>query len=89
MRIVDVGGGYRYRGIYAAGVLDFCMENNIHFDLGIGVSAGSANLISYAAGQYRRNYQFFTEYGLQKEYAGIKNFICKDPLLIWIMSTVC
>lgn len=77
--IVDVGGGYR--GIYAAGVLDYCMENNIHFDLGIGVSAGSANLISYAAGQYRRNYQFFTEYGLRKEYAGMKNFFFKKSFI--------
>ena len=45
--IVDVGGGLR--GIYAAGVLDYCMDKGIRFDLGIGVSAGSANLISYAA----------------------------------------
>ncbi len=42
--IVDVGGGLR--GIYAAGVLDRCMEHGIQFDLGIGVSAGSANLAS-------------------------------------------
>ena len=32
--IVDVGGGLR--GIYAAGVLDYCMAEGIHFDLGIG-----------------------------------------------------
>ena len=32
--VVDVGGGYR--GIYAAGVLDYCLDHNIHFDLGIG-----------------------------------------------------
>lgn len=32
--IVDVGGGYR--GIYAAGVLDYCIDHDIHFDLGIG-----------------------------------------------------
>ena len=51
--VVDVGGGYR--GIYAAGVLDYCMDQGIHFDLGIGVSAGRVNLISYAAGQARRN----------------------------------
>lgn len=73
--VVDVGGGYR--GIYAAGVLDRCLDDNITFDLGIGVSAGSANVISYAAGQARRNYQFYTEYGLRKEYAGIKNFLVK------------
>ncbi len=73
--VVDVGGGYR--GIYAAGVLDRCLDDNITFDLGIGVSAGSANVISYAARQARRNYQFYTEYGLRKEYAGIKNFLVK------------
>lgn len=71
--VVDVGGGYR--GIYAAGVLDYCMDNKIQFDIGIGVSAGSANLISYAAGQRGRNYKFYTEYGLRKEYAGAWNFI--------------
>ena len=52
--VVDVGGGLR--GIYAAGVLDYCMEHGIRFELGIGVSAGSANLASYAAGQIGRNY---------------------------------
>lgn len=77
--IVDVGGGYR--GVYAAGVLDYCMEQNILFDLGIGVSAGSANLISYAAGQRMRNYKFYTEYGLRKEYAGIKNFLFKKSFV--------
>lgn len=77
--IVDVGGGYR--GIYAAGVLDYCMDHDLHFDLGIGVSAGSANLISYAAGQRGRNYRFFTEYGLRKEYAGIRNFLFKRSFI--------
>ncbi len=57
--IVDVGGGLR--GIYAAGVLDYCMEQGIRFDLGIGVSAGSANLASYAAHQRGRNYQLSVE----------------------------
>lgn len=73
--VVDAGGGYR--GIYAAGVLDYCLDHGIRFDLGIGVSAGSANLISYAAGQARRNYHFYAEYGLRKEYAGFKNFLFK------------
>ena len=36
--IVDVGGGLR--GIYAAGVLDYCIDQGTSFDLGIGVSAG-------------------------------------------------
>ncbi len=77
--VVDVGGGFR--GIYAAGVLDYCMDQHIRFDVGIGVSAGSANLISYAAGQRGRNYTFYTEYGLRKEYAGIKNFLFKKSFV--------
>ena len=77
--VIDVGGGFR--GIYAAGVLDYCMDNKIHFDLGIGVSAGSANLISYAAGQCRRNYKFYTEYGMRSEYAGMKNFLKKRSFI--------
>jgi len=77
--IVDVGGGYR--GVYAAGVLDYCMDKNIRFDLGIGVSAGSANLISYAAGQQGRNYHFYTEYGLRKEYASLGNFLFKKSFI--------
>ncbi len=73
--IVDVGGGLR--GIYAVGVLDCCMDHGIRFDLGIGVSAGSANLASYAAGQRGRNYQFYTEYAFRKQYMSFDNFITK------------
>ena len=73
--IVDVGGGFR--GIYAAGVLDYCIDQQIHFDLGIGVSAGSANLASYAAGQRGRNYRFYTDYAFRKEYMSIRNLILK------------
>lgn len=71
--IVDVGGGLR--GIYAVGVLDYCMDQGIAFDLGIGVSAGSANLASYAAGQRGRNYQFYTEYAFRKQYMSLGNFV--------------
>ena len=77
--IVDVGGGFR--GIYAAAVLDTCLELGIHFDLCIGVSAGSANLASYMAGQKGRNKIFYTEYGMRKEYAGMGNFLKKGSYL--------
>ena len=73
--VVDVGGGFR--GVYAAGVLDWCMEQGIRFDLGIGVSAGSANLISYCAGQRGRNYRFYTRYGMRKQYASVGNYLRK------------
>ena len=77
--IVDVGGGYR--GIYAAGVLDYCLDQGIHFDLGIGVSAGCANLGSFVSGQARRNYRFYTEYGHRKEYASTHNFVTKKTFI--------
>ena len=77
--IIDVGGGCR--GVYAAGVFDYFLDNNITFDLGIGVSAGSANIASFTAKQDRRNYKFYTEYALRPEYMGIKNFITKKSFI--------
>ena len=77
--IIDVGGGFR--GIYACGVLDYCLNLKIQFDLGIGISAGSANLASFIAGQRGRNFTFYTEYGLRKQYAGVGNFIRKRSFI--------
>ena len=71
--IIDVGGGFR--DIYGAGVLDYCMDHGIAFDCAIGVSAGSANLASYLAGQRGRNYTFYTQYIFRKEYASAANFL--------------
>ena len=73
--VIDVGGGMR--GVYASGVFDCCMDNDIHFDVCIGVSAGSANIASYLAGQRGRNYVFYTQYALRKEYMSLQNFIFK------------
>lgn len=77
--IVDVGGGLR--GVYAAGIFDYCLDENIQFDLCIGVSAGSANVSSYIAGQKKRNYMFYTEYPFRKEYMGLRNFIFRKSYL--------
>ncbi len=77
--VIDVGGGFR--GIYACGVLDYCMDQKIRFDLGIGVSAGSANLASFIAGQRGRNFTFYTEYGLRKQYASVGNFLRKRSFI--------
>lgn len=77
--IVDVGGGMR--GIYAAGVFDFCLDAKLRFDLGIGVSAGAANLASFAAGQAHRNRRFFTQYSQRQQYMGWGNFLRKGSFL--------
>ena len=71
--VIDVGGGMR--GMYACGVLDACLLSKIHFDLAIGVSAGSANLSSYVAGQIGRNYMFYREYSSRPEYMSMQNLI--------------
>lgn len=69
--IVDVGGGTR--GIYGAGVFDYLMDHDIHFDYAIGVSAGSANAVSYQAGQRGRNIRFYDTYAFRKEYMSWSN----------------
>lgn len=71
--ITDSGGGFR--DIYGVGVLDFCLDHSISFDLCLAVSAGGANMASFIAGQRGRNLKFYTEYGKRKEYISLKNLI--------------
>lgn len=70
--VIDVGGGLR--DIYGAGVLDSCLDHGVHFDLAFGVSAGSANLSSFLAGQKGRNYNFYKVYSGRPEYMSLQNF---------------
>jgi len=70
--VVDVGGGER--GVFGAGVLDYCMEYGIDFDCCYGVSAGAANLVSYLAGQKGRNFAFYSSYSFRKEYMSLGLF---------------
>jgi len=71
--VVDVGGGTR--GSFGAGVFDACLDQNIHFDVCAGVSAGSANCSSYLAGQLGRNYRFYVWYAFRKKYMSLSNMI--------------
>jgi predicted patatin/cPLA2 family phospholipase len=77
--VIDVGGGLR--GIYGAGVFDYCLENGIQFDYCIGVSAGSANLASYLAKQKGRNLSFYMEYSFRKQYMSLDNLIHKGSYI--------
>lgn len=77
--VIDVGGGLR--GIYAAGVFDWCLANGIQFDYGIGISAGSANLASYLSGQRGRNYTFYADYSMRKQYMGAGNMLLGGSFL--------
>ena len=69
--VIDVGGGNR--GAFGAGVLDYCLDKGIQFDYCIGVSAGSANCVSYIAGQNGRNLRFYTNYNISKDAISIRN----------------
>lgn len=71
--VIDVGGGLR--DMYGAGVLDSCLDQGVHFDLAFGVSAGSANLSSFLAGQKGRNYDFYKVYSGRPEYMSFQNFL--------------
>ena len=51
--VIDFGGGLP--GAFIAGVLDRCLEEDLRFDLCIGVSAGRANMASYLAGPHGRD----------------------------------
>lgn len=66
--IIDVGGGMR--GVYGAGVVEYLMDEDVHFDVGIGVSAGSSNIITYKAGQKGRLRRFYEVYPGRREYMG-------------------
>ncbi len=71
MGVIDVGGGMR--GIYGAGVFDYCIDKGIEFGYCIGVSAGSANVAAYLAKQRGRNYHFYNDYAFRRQYMGLGN----------------
>ena len=71
--IADAGGGMR--GIYTAGIYDYCLDKGISFDLCIGVSAGSGNLLRYLAGQDRVSRKFYVTYSFRKDYISRRNIL--------------
>lgn len=72
--IIDVGGGMR--GSFTAGIYDYFLDQHIQpFDYLIGVSAGSANMISYLAGQRGRNLRFYLNYAFRREYMSMHNML--------------
>lgn len=86
--VIDVGGGMR--GVYAAGVFDRCLEDGVRFDMTVGISAGSANIVSFLAGQQGRNLRFYTRYSFRKQYMGWGNFLRKRSFidLDYVYSTL-
>ena len=71
--LVVEGGGMKCA--YSAGVLDGFIKDNITVDYCIGVSAGSANLCSYTAGQFGRSRRFYTDHIKEPMYFGFKSLL--------------
>ncbi|NDW08119.1 patatin family protein [Dysgonomonas sp. 520] len=67
--------GGAMRGIFTCGVLDWIMDNNLHFPYTIGVSAGACNGASYISNQRGRarfsNIELYEKY----QYAGLKHYL--------------
>ncbi|MGI6722117.1 MAG: patatin-like phospholipase family protein [Anaerovoracaceae bacterium] len=71
--LVIEGGGMKCA--YEAGVTDRFIDDNILFDYAVGVSAGSANLSSYLAGQRGRSRRFYVDHIKEPGYFGISSFL--------------
>ena len=64
--------GGSLRGMYAGGVLDAYMKNDINFDTVIGTSAGALFGYMYVAGQIGRGARFNLRNRFNSEYVGLR-----------------
>ncbi len=87
--LIDVGGGTR--GVFGAGVYDYCIDNDIHFDYIAGVSAGSGNAVTFLANQRGRNLRSYDEYAFRKEYMSFSQLLKTGSYinLDYIYGTLC
>lgn len=69
--LVFEGGGLR--GIFAAGVIDYFLDNGIIIKSVIGVSAGACHACSYVSGQRGRSYAVSTDYLDDKRYMSFES----------------
>ncbi len=86
--ILDTGGGFR--DVYGCGVFDWLLDKGRTIPYAIGVSAGTANIASYQAGQKGRNLRFYLQYSQRKEYFGPYAYLTSGSLfnLDYIYSTL-
>lgn len=71
--LVLEGGGMKC--VYGAAILEKFLDDNVSFDYVLGVSAGSANAVSYVAKQKGRNTRFYMDYLDDPKFFGINSFI--------------
>lgn len=74
--------GGAMRGIFASGVLDAFIEQDYRpFDMAIGVSAGSTNLVGYLAGNHGRSRRILIEYATRREFIDPVRFLRAGHLI--------
>lgn len=71
--LVLEGGGVR--AVYASGVLDAFLENDIDFNYIIGVSAGSCNGVSYIGKNLHRMRDITIGYSCDERYKSVKSIL--------------
>jgi predicted patatin/cPLA2 family phospholipase len=78
--LVLEGGGFR--GIFAAGILEVFLENNLYFESVYGVSAGATYAASYISQQPGRNLEV-NEFINDKRYLSFNNLLRERSLFSW------
>ncbi|WP_264184026.1 patatin-like phospholipase family protein [Bacillus shivajii] len=68
------------RGVYTGGILEYFLENNLHFPYIVGVSAGACNASSYISKQKGRNKAVTVGYAGHPDYLSIKRLIKNGEL---------
>ena len=77
--LVLEGGGVR--GIYTAGVLDVFMENGLHFDGVIGVSAGAVHGCSFLSNQRGRSIRYYKKYCRDPRFMGGRSLLTTGDII--------
>jgi predicted patatin/cPLA2 family phospholipase len=77
--IIDTGGGFR--GIFGAGVFDYCLDKGISFDCCVGVSAGCSNIMAYLGKLEFQEYFFYTKWLMDPETLSLHNFFSKGSVI--------
>lgn len=63
------------RTVFSCGVIDALIKNKITADYIIGTSAGIAYGVTYASGQYGRNFKIAEKYICDKRYQGVRHLL--------------
>ncbi len=67
--------GGAMRGMFTCGILDVLMENDISFDIAVGVSAGATFGCNIKSGQTGRAYRYNRKYCTDKRYHSIRSLL--------------